>query len=100
MTAPEVDSLWIDNDPRTTLTRYVLVTGPPDGKGKVPCISWYDLTGGTHDARPSKNRIERFQPQRNGNWSHSGFRPAEAGPALGYPYGYGPDADQFTGSDA
>jgi hypothetical protein len=98
MTTPEVDSLWIDNDPRLSMTRYVLVTSLPDGRDKVQCLSWYDVAGGTRDARPSKSSVKRFQPLANGFWSKTGFRPAEAGPALGYPHGYGPDAEQYTGS--
>lgn len=98
MDIPAVDSLWIDNDPRTTPTRYILVTGKPDAQNKVPCISWYDVTSGAADPRIVSNSLQRFQTLRNGHWSRTGFRPAEAGPALGYPYGYGPDAEKFTGS--
>jgi hypothetical protein len=98
MDIPAVDSLWIDNDPRSARVRYVLVTSTPDDRDKVQCLSWYDVAGGTHEARPSKSSIQRFQPLSNGHWSRTGFRPAEAGPVLGYPYGYGPNAEQFTGS--
>lgn len=99
MTIPPVDSLWIDNDPRpSAATRYVLVTGPPDVRNKVPCLSWYDLTGGAADARPVSNGVQRFQPLRNGSWSRTGFRPADHPPVLGFPYGFGPDASKFTGS--
>lgn len=100
MNIPAVDSLWIDNDPRSMLTRYILVTGPVNAQGKVPCISWYDITGGASDPRVTNNSLKRFQPNANGYWSRTGFRPAEAGPKLGYPYGYGPDAAKFTGSNA
>jgi hypothetical protein len=98
MNIPEVGSLWIDNDPRGTLVRYVLVTGVPDGQDKVQCISWYDIAGGASDPRRIRNSIKRFQPQANGFWSRTGFRPAEAGPVLGYPHGYGPDAEPYVGS--
>jgi hypothetical protein len=98
MNIPAVDSLWIDNDPRNGRVRYALVTGPPVDD-KVQCITWYDVAGGAREARPTKSNLKRFQPSSTGNWSRTGFRPAEAGPALGYPYGYGPDAEQYTGSD-
>lgn len=97
MDIPAVDSLWIDNDPRIGLVRYILVTGAPVD-GKVPCVSWYDLPMGAADPRFVKNGVKRFQPTNAGHWSHTGFRPAEAGPKLGYPSGYGPDAENFTGS--
>lgn len=100
MDIPEVGSLWIDNDPRLSMTRYALVTGLPDGRDRVPCITWYDITGGAADPRVTNNGLKRFQPQTNGFWSRTGYRPAEAGPKLGYPHGYGPDAEPFTGSDA
>lgn len=99
MNIPEVDSLWIDNDPRLSMTRYALVTGPPVD-GRVQCITWYDIAGGVRDPRPTKNSLKRFQASSTGRWPSTGFRPAEAGPALGFPAGYGPDAEQFTGSNS
>jgi len=99
MDIPAVDSLWIDNDARLSMTRYVLVTGKPDSQDKVQCITWYDVPGGTRAPRPTKNNLRRFQPSSTGHWSHTGFRPAEAGPKLGYPDGYGPDAEPYVGSE-
>lgn len=95
---PEVDSLWIDNDSRLAMTRYVLVTGRPDAQDKVPCLSWYDIAGGAGNPRPSRSSLQRFQALSNGGWSRTGFRPADNPPVLGYPHGYGPEAEQFAGS--
>ena len=102
MNIPAVGSIWIDNDPRISITRYVIVTSEPNRLGKVQCISWYDVAGGTRDARLVSNNIKRFQASSTGRWSTTGFRPTAAGPVLGYPhgYGYGPDAEPYTGSDA
>lgn len=100
MDIPKIDSLWIDNDPRTTLVRYILVTGEPGALDKVACISWYDIAGGAAVARVTNNHLKRFQPSSTGHWSRTGFRPAEVGPVLGYPQGYGPDAEPYVGSDA
>jgi len=100
MYTPEIDSLWIDNDPRNSRgVRYALVTGERFG-GKVPCVTWYDVAGGATTPRVTHNNIQRFRQLSGGGWSRTGFRPAEHPPVLGYPHGYGPDAEPYVGSDS
>lgn len=60
--AVEPGQLWIDNDKRSSRTRYVRVSSVQNGL--AVCEAWYDEAGAK--SRTVRIRVDRFRPVATG----------------------------------